>query len=329
MDDENKPRAFSVEEGVLALRQSREDQAEPEKAEDEAEEVETEEVETEEEAEAEPDDDQTEGDEEDESEPEEDDGELYEVGGETFTLSELKEWKANGLRQSDYTKKTQELAEQRKEVAATRANFEAEREQVAAHLRQQQAQLKDALATFAIEQDPEPSPDGLSWEDYTKRKSAWDKRQSKKMQARQAYEALQAQQHQETVAREQQQLLRRIPEWSDPETFKGAAQRMVEVGQTYGFTPQEMVGMVDHRMFLVLNDLMALQSAADNGKSKESAAAKKVTKAAKRLSPGAKPDAKNQKSKDERLSRERLSKTGDMKDAVAALRAKRRAQAQL
>ena len=38
----------------------------------------------------------------------------YEVDGEKITIDQIKEWKQNGLRQSDYTRKTQELAEQRK-----------------------------------------------------------------------------------------------------------------------------------------------------------------------------------------------------------------------
>lgn len=38
----------------------------------------------------------------------------YTIDGEDVTLDQIKEWKQNGLRQSDYTRKTQELAEQRK-----------------------------------------------------------------------------------------------------------------------------------------------------------------------------------------------------------------------
>lgn len=37
-----------------------------------------------------------------------------EIDGESFTVDQLREFKANGLRASDYTRKTQELAEQRK-----------------------------------------------------------------------------------------------------------------------------------------------------------------------------------------------------------------------
>ena len=40
----------------------------------------------------------------------------YDIDGINYTADEIKEWKQNGLRQSDYTRKTQELANQRKQL---------------------------------------------------------------------------------------------------------------------------------------------------------------------------------------------------------------------
>jgi hypothetical protein len=42
----------------------------------------------------------------------------FNIDGEEVTIDQIKEWKQNGLRQSDYTKKTQELASQRRELEA-------------------------------------------------------------------------------------------------------------------------------------------------------------------------------------------------------------------
>jgi hypothetical protein len=39
----------------------------------------------------------------------------FEIDGETYTLDEIREWKNSGLRQSDYTRKAQSLAEERKQ----------------------------------------------------------------------------------------------------------------------------------------------------------------------------------------------------------------------
>lgn len=329
--DENKPRAFSIEEGVLALRQSREDQAKPEpkeEAEPEREEVLEDQAEPEVEEESEPQDEaeasEDEGDDpEPEDEPESDD-DLYEVGGETFTLAELREWKANGLKNADYTQKTQALSEERKAFQAERAAFESDKQAVVDQFTRQQAQLKEALATFATDQDPEPSTEGLSWEEYTKRKAAWDKRQQKKAQAREVYQQIAAQERQELVNRETAALMKRVPEWMDPDTYNNDAKAIVGVAGEYGFSEAEMAQIADHRMVLVLNDLRKLKAEAAGRKTSAEVVAKKA-KAARKLTPGAKIDGKNQTSKQLRQSRDQLRKTGSMADAVALLQAKRAA----
>ena len=40
----------------------------------------------------------------------------YDIDGEQFTVDEIREWRKGNLRQADYTRKTQELAKQRKEA---------------------------------------------------------------------------------------------------------------------------------------------------------------------------------------------------------------------
>lgn len=40
----------------------------------------------------------------------------YNIDGEEFTVDEIREWKRGNMRQSDYTRKTQEIAKQRKEA---------------------------------------------------------------------------------------------------------------------------------------------------------------------------------------------------------------------
>lgn len=327
MDAENTPQggALSIEQAVAALRQSREDQAKGE--EQPAEQVEAEPAEEVAEAEqATPDEPEEEA--EAEAEPQDDDeGALYEVAGETFTLAELREWKKGALRQADYTRKTQEVAEARKAFEAERQSFETERQQVAEKLRAEQKQLQDALATFAIEQDPEPDPSKFSqWADYVKAKGAWDRKQQKKSQAAQAYQALQAQQHEETLRGELGQLFRARPEWREPEAFTQNMQSLANVAKSYGFTDADVAAIVDHRMFLLLDDLRNAKGTADTVKAGMTAANKKVVQAVKKLQPGAKPDPKNQGTKAIAETRDRLKKTGSVQDAVALLQARRRSQ---
>lgn len=67
-----------------------------------------------------------------------DDEDLYvSIKGREINLKDIEEWEQGNLRQSDYTKKTQELSEQRK-------TFDAEKEA----LTSQQAQLQGSIATL-------------------------------------------------------------------------------------------------------------------------------------------------------------------------------------
>lgn len=332
MDDSN-PQGLSIEEGVLALRQSREDQAKPETTTDEpeveTEEVtdETEEVETQEVKAEEVEGDQPEEDIEEDAEPKPEEDEVYELGGIEFTASELKEWKENGLRNADYTQKNQARAEKERQLEADRAAFNAEREQGLAQLQQQQAQLQEALATYAIEQDPEPNPSKFpDWKQYAEEKSAWDERNLKKQQARQALEGMRQQQHQELVRREHETLMGFYPEWRTPEVFQEAATKMVGLGTEYGFSAEEIGAMSDHRYFRILKDLGDLRAATNTQEVAQKAAAKKVVKATKKLTPGAKPEAQSQGKKAVRQARDQLRKTGTAKDALALLKAQRAAR---
>lgn len=47
---------------------------------------------------------------------------VFNIDGEEITLDQIKEWKADGLRQADYTRKTQEIAEQRRQIEAMAQN---------------------------------------------------------------------------------------------------------------------------------------------------------------------------------------------------------------
>lgn len=337
MADENtsgdEPRSLSYDQAAEALRQSRipkeepkpETVEEPEEAEDQAETeaedddaTEAEEVET----------DQSEDEADEESEPEGDEDEVYEVDGVQFTPKELREWKEGGLRQADYTKKSQAVADMRKQVEAQQAAFNVERQQWAEASKAEKARLQDQLAAFAIENDPEPSTEGLTWEDYTKRKAAWDKRQHKREEAAQAYRALQYESQTEKVRRETEMAFQHFPEWRQPGGFDKAAQEMVVAAAPYGFSQEDVLGVDDHRLFRVLHRLTELEAAQSTRKQASESAQKKAAKAVRRLAPGAKPDPRGAKeSKEFRQKRERLAKTGTIADGVAALQARRRFQA--
>ena len=81
----------------------------------------------------------------------------YDFDGEEVSSDQLKEWKSNGLMQADYTRKTQELADSRKD-------FEAERETMTG----QQSKLNEQLATLEamISEDVKTSEELADMREY-------------------------------------------------------------------------------------------------------------------------------------------------------------------
>lgn len=321
---------LSVKQAVQALRASREEQAPSEQSQEVEAEAETEEVEDPETTEAveavevdEEGTDQSEEEAEDEAEAEGSPDDLYEVNGVEFTLSQLEEWQKSGLRQDDYTRKTQALSQERDEFASERKQWDAERQQIIGQFREQSAQLKDALATFAVQQDTKPSQSQFeTTKEYLEAVEAFDERQAKKQQAEQTYQALMQAEHQETTRREFELLRRVVPEVAQPEGMKAFVDKILPVAEGHGFSADELAAINDHRQLLLLRDLADLKEQAGTREQKTKAAAKKVVKAAKPLPPGSKL-TKNQADKSVREANARLRKTGKPEDAVAALRARR------
>lgn len=63
-----------------------------------------------------------------ESEPVEE--QMYEIDGEKYTASQVKEWKAGNMKDADYRKKTTELADQRREYEKNQENIKAYQETI-------------------------------------------------------------------------------------------------------------------------------------------------------------------------------------------------------
>lgn len=318
---------LSVEQAVEKLRASREEQSPIEESQEVEAEAETEEV-AEDEAEAVEveESDHPEDEAEDEAEAEASPEDLYEINGIEFTLSQLEDWQKSGLRQEDYTQKTQALAAERKEFASERQQWDSEREQIIRHFREQSTQLKDALATFAVNQETKPSQSDFgTTKEYLEAVEAYDAKQAKKQRAEQTYQALMQAEQQETTRREFELLRRVVPEVAQPDGMKAFVDKILPVVEAHGFSAEELAAINDHRQLLLLRDLADLKEQLGTRDQKTKVAAKKVVKAAKPLPPGSKP-SKNQADKSVREANARLRKTGRIDDAVAALQAKRRAR---
>ena len=141
------------------------------------------------------------------------------------------------LMRADYTRKTQELAEQRRAL-------EAERQQADIYLRQQLEMVRDL-------EDPEPDWDTLYDEDplgAPKIERDWRARQAQRQQAVEQRALRQEQTRQHHLVRQAALLPELIPEWSDPQV---ARTEQVELRQALiddGFSPEDVALVADARL---------------------------------------------------------------------------------
>ena len=216
-------------------------------------------------------------------------------------------------RQQDYTRKTQELSQQRKTIEQQQAEL-AQRDAIYSQLLpKMEAQLKGELAN-------EPDWSKLYEDDpvgYVREKQLWDEKKEK-AQAIQAEQqrlqeeafAEQQKQIQQQVEFGQQRLLELIPEWQNPEVAakEKAAIRDYAIN-TLEYTQQEVDSVYDYRA------LLGLRKAWLNDKIAETVKKKPTQKAPARV---ARPGTVNKKKSvtPVRRAKHRLAKTGKTSDAA-------------
>lgn len=225
------------------------------------------------------------------------------------------------LRQSDYTRKTQELAEQRKrfeaeEVAAVREEREYYAQRVLA--------LEEALETLAPSREPDWAQLGkeLSPEEFGQRFQAWSKgrEQKQRLEAEHArIRDLQTQDEQRARAtrlrQEQERLEAAIPDLKDPEKGKVLREDLVAYAHSIGFTDDELAAVEDHRALVILNESRLWR---ESQKRRPTLAAK-VEKAIDGMKPSGVPA--KPKARELAQAKARLLETGREEDAADAMRA--------
>jgi len=168
------------------------------------------------------------------------------------TLDELQKGYS---RTQDYTRKTQQIAEARKQTDAELQAVRAEREQYAQLLSALESQVQQA-AQPNIDWDRLYQEDPIEWvrqrevmRDNQDRAAAI---QSEQQRLNQLSQQEQAQFMQQKLQHEQQALLAAIPDWKDAKKAQAEKALLVEFGQKIGFTPDELKSVVDHRAVLML-----------------------------------------------------------------------------
>ena len=316
--------AASTIEGMLSTPEdSTEEQ--PEVVEEQTEEVEeVEETEVEEETEPEVETTEEEVEEETEEESEVEEEEVVEEE-QTFTIKaagEEKEVTLDELKKSyqlgsDYTKKTQEVAEQRK-VIEQEAKAIIEARQV----RDDYAQKLQAVEQFLIGTNDSPEnltamkendPIGYAVKvaEMTEKKEQLQQVQSERERLAQEQNAVRADEMQRFVTQEAHKLAESLPEFSDKAKGEQIRNDIRSYGKKVGFTDEELSQVYDSRHVLVLHKAAQW----DKLQSSKSGVKKKVAKAPKTLKGGAK--VKQTVTDKQKKQQNRLLRTGDARDAAA------------
>ena len=222
-------------------------------AEDESFEEETEE---EEEPEGEEESEETEGEEEEE---------LYAVtvNGEEVAVS-LDELLSGYSRQSDYTRKTQEIARERKGMEELQQQYNSH----VAQIQQERQQYVEALTNMISSQGSELEQySNIDWDalresdpiEYVTAKEQYREAQERvqgmqyqQQQAAQAQQAEMTKAHHQMVQAERGKLVEALPEWRDPDKRKELTENLQSYARDQGFSQQELNSLVDHRSVLVL-----------------------------------------------------------------------------
>lgn len=197
-------------------------------------------------------------------------------------------------RTQDYTKKTQQLAEQRK---AAEAEFEAvrgERAQYAQLLNQLSAKLSEAPTVDESLQYTDPiayAQQLAAVMQHQRQQEAVNSERQRLAAMQQQEQQLQMQRH---IAEQSELLMSLVPDWLDKETAKAEQGKIRDVAKQYGYTDEELSQVYDARAVALMRDAMRYRElvakrqevkpkASPVVSSKPKAASSSVTKAKQRL----------------------------------------------
>lgn len=214
----------------------------------------------------------------------------------------------------DYTQKTQQVAEQRKELEAYAESIKAQEQAFQEQMQLNNVLIEDVAKITALDQQLNQYAN-VNWQqlsdsDFVEAQKlffTYNQLQQERSQLVSQFEAKkqevvnkQTQLMAEKIAKGKEILAKEIPNWS-PETN----QALLSTGKDYGFTDAELNSIVDPRHVKVLHDAMQWRKL----QQKDSIVKKKVSSAKPVVKPGAK-DTKAEANSNHRQLRESLRKTG-------------------
>ena len=230
----------------------------------------------------------------------------------TVTLDELQKGYS---RTQDYTRKTQQIAEVRKQVEQETQAVRAEREQYAQLLGALQAQLQSSEPQVDLERLYQEDP--IEWvrqkEIMRERQEKMAAIQSEQQRLAQVSQYEQQRAMEAQLASQQEALLAALPEWKDPKKAKAEKALVVESAKAAGFTDEDLKSVYDHRLVLLLRKAALF----DQMVSKRQGIKPVVNNGPRPAKPGA--AGRVSTTTESVRAKQRLAKTGRIDDAASAI----------
>jgi len=229
-------------------------------------------------------------------------------------------------RQSDYTRKTQELSEQRKEIEANHHQWNAEIQQIQTERQQYVSALQNVIENSMGDLDKFANTD---WEalkndnplEYITKRDDFREAQDKvrqvqyqQQQVRQAHEQETSRTHQRVLQEEHGKLVEALPDWGDTQSRQKLSADIKEYAMSQGYSSEEIGSLIDHRSFMTLYKAMKYDKA-----SSPDVVQKKVKNKPKVIRAGSartKSDVGNQQ---RNAKMKRLRSSGHVDDAASIL----------
>ena len=232
------------------------------------------------------------------------------------TLDELQ---AGYSRQADYTRKSQVLAEQRKKADEELAATQQERQRYLSQLEQFNTQADSKINELAKTdwtklKEEDPTEYMLKRDQYRElqdnKRIVEDEQKNLQYKQQQEHEA----KWQEELGRQQEIMVQRLPEWTDPDKGPKLKQNIKSFAVKKGFSEQEVNSLIDARSVDVLHKAMLYENLlATKISGKKS---KVVPKVQRPGSPASKEEISSDKLK---AKRARLRKSGHINDASSLI----------
>lgn len=216
-------------------------------------------------------------------------------------------------RNSDYTRKTQELAREKADFQSTKESIEAEREELKLLLPRVKTVLEQGLGQ-------EPDWNTLKETDqvtYLTEKADWEERKAKVQAVQNEIDKANKESQEESyrnmtaqIEEGRKALAEQVPEWTDEKVAADDRAAMLKNAQRLGFSADEIGAVTDYRIILLLREAMLHNKQAETIKKKPTVAKARRKVARAGSTNTARPTTKLKK------SREQVAKTGKVSDAA-------------